>query len=242
MKKDIYKKLLDNASELIWAIDMEGRFIYINDNIGEWGYDKRELIGQPLTSILKTQSIGKRSSAPAMPGFHQSYEMEILDKRGEAHKVVVRSSPLQDDDGAVIGVMGIIRDVTEMQNLEEKLRNEERLASLGRLATGIAHEIRNPLSSVKMNLAILRSFQEAEYSPRQVGHYALASDCYCHFTSPIRRYADLLIHRLLQLHIEGRLSSSAVPDRGELTEIGKHITFTEQFATLLFANHQNPSR
>ncbi len=155
-KGNFYKRLLDNAGDLIWAIDMEGRFMYINDNISEWGYNKEELIGQPLLNILNTKHLGKRYSAPVQMGIERTFEMEILDKLGRAHMVVVSSSPLQDDEENIIGVMGIIRDVTQTQILEEKLKNEERLASLGRLATGIAHEIRNPLSSIKMNLAILR--------------------------------------------------------------------------------------
>ena len=48
-----------------------------------------------------------------------------------------------------------------------------------------------------VNYAVLRAMQRAVYSPKEEGHYALASDCYCHFTSPIRRYPDLHIHRLL---------------------------------------------
>ena len=174
LRDNFYKRLLDNASDLIWATDMEGRFIYINDSIREWGYDKDELIGQPLLSILNTKHISKRESEPSDFGVKRTFDTEIVDKLGKVHMSVVSSVPLQDDDGGIIGVMGIIRDVTERQKLEEKLKNEERLASLGRLATGIAHEIRNPLSSIKMNLAILR--ERLRPKGEDVEHFTIAQD------------------------------------------------------------------
>lgn len=66
------------------------------------------------------------------------------------------------------------------------------------------HDLQKLVSTVKgqttsfaVNLAVLRSMMQAEYSPRTEGHYALASESYAHFTSPIRRYPDLHIHRLL---------------------------------------------
>ena len=85
--------------------------------------------------------------------------------------------------------------------------------------------------SFGVNLAVLRSLEKAQYSPLHTGHFALASGCYCHFTSPIRRYADLLVHRGLEFYLQKRLDlASDITTKQDLSEIGKHITFTEQRA------------
>ncbi|MBI4581296.1 MAG: ribonuclease R [Planctomycetes bacterium] len=85
-----------------------------------------------------------------------------------------------------------------------------------------------------VNLAVLRSMAPAEYSPRRVGHFALAGKAYSHFTSPIRRYPDLLIHRLLDEHLAGRLKvrkhRASLPSEETLVEVGKHCSYTERRA------------
>lgn len=78
-----------------------------------------------------------------------------------------------------------------------------------------------------VNLMVLRSFEKAVYSPLTVGHYALALEHYCHFTSPIRRYADLMIHRQLENFITGE-SKTENPGKEELIQTGEHISFTER--------------
>jgi ribonuclease R len=78
-----------------------------------------------------------------------------------------------------------------------------------------------------VNYAVLRSMQKAVYSPIDEGHYALASECYCHFTSPIRRYPDLTVHRQIELLLAGKRPPG---DIAQLEVLGQHCSEREQRA------------
>lgn len=102
--------------------------------------------------------------------------------------------------------------------------------------------VRGKPESFTINLAVLKSLTRAEYSPKPIGHYALASEFYGHFTSPIRRYADLTVHRLLDRyfaarekpeHAGGKKRKKKIvlhdaPTFDQLIELGKHLGFTER--------------
>lgn len=108
---------------------------------------------------------------------------------------------------------------------------------------GLLKKVKGRPEAFAVNLAVLRSLTRAEYSPKKVGHFALASTHYGHFTSPIRRYADLTIHRLLDSYfasiqvdfrngppprLRPKEPMQGVPTFAESAAIGKHISYTER--------------
>ncbi|MCC6660701.1 MAG: VacB/RNase II family 3'-5' exoribonuclease [Phycisphaerales bacterium] len=115
---------------------------------------------------------------------------------------------------------------------------------------GLLNATRGTPAARAVHMAVLRTLTKAEYSPALIGHFALASTAYAHFTSPIRRYADLTVHRALEEYLrqtdngtrrprddaerrrlgEKLRESPLCPDEQTLVGIGKHITDTEQNA------------
>jgi len=80
-----------------------------------------------------------------------------------------------------------------------------------------------------LNEMLLRSLMRACYKPENLGHFALAFKTYCHFTSPIRRYADLVVHRQIKRALAGERLTVEQKDREEeaLAELGQHISLRE---------------
>jgi len=113
---------------------------------------------------------------------------------------------------------------------------------------GLLDATRGTPAARAVHLAVLRTLTKAEYSPALIGHFALASAAYAHFTSPIRRYPDLTVHRALAEYLARTGNGSApprdepaqkalgrdlrenLPDTHDLVQAGRHCTNTEQNA------------
>ncbi|WP_422784922.1 ribonuclease R [Ruminiclostridium josui] len=126
---------------------------------------------------------------------------------------------------------------------EEKIRNlNEFLYNLGYSIKGInkvhPRALQDLLEKVKgtrheriISTVMLRSLQKARYSDESIGHFGLAAKYYCHFTSPIRRYPDLIIHRIMKLYLKGEMSEEKISQlEGMLPEIAKHCSECERGA------------
>ncbi|EPR11991.1 ribonuclease R [Ruminiclostridium papyrosolvens] len=126
---------------------------------------------------------------------------------------------------------------------EEKIHNlNEFLYNLGYSIKGInkvhPRALQDLLEKVKgtrheriISTVMLRSLQKARYSNESTGHFGLAAKYYCHFTSPIRRYPDLIIHRIMKLYLKGGMSEEKISQlEGILPEIAKQCSERERGA------------
>ncbi|MBM4123993.1 MAG: PAS domain S-box protein [Nitrospira sp.] len=154
--KNYLENLLENANDVIYTLDTEQRFTYVNSKVSVWGYSKEDLIGRPYLSLLSKRHRGRRLKSTLDIGAKQVYEVEVVNRTGDVRVAMVSVSPLQDAEERVLGVLGIARDITDTKKLEQQIRNSEKLASIGRLGAGVAHEINNPLGGILNCLYNLR--------------------------------------------------------------------------------------
>jgi PAS domain S-box-containing protein len=166
--KQYLENLLENANDVIYTLDTDQQFTYVNSKVETWGYRKEDLIGRPYLSLLSKRHRGRRLKNTLDIGAKQVYEVEVMTRTGEVRSVMVSVSPLHGADGAILGVLGIARDMTETKKLEQQIRSSEKLASVGRLAAGVAHEINNPLGGI---LNCLYNLNKGTLSPTRREEY-----------------------------------------------------------------------
>ncbi|MBI3781676.1 MAG: GAF domain-containing protein, partial [candidate division NC10 bacterium] len=155
--EDRYRRLAEGAKDLIFTVDLEGRFTYLNSTVEQvLGYRPEELLAKPsIASVApKDQTLVKGLFAKALTGENafDVYEIDAIKKDGSTIPLEVGASTIYDAEGRVIGRQGIARDLTERRRLEEEMRERKRLDEINRFKSqflaNMSHELRTPLHSV----------------------------------------------------------------------------------------------
>ena len=160
--KDYLQKLIESSSDAITTADNLGRLIFWSKGAEEiFGYKAREVLGRYAAAFYaKGRDEARRMMWELLKkGRIKNVEVEYLGKNGRKVFASLSASLLRDEKGTVTGSLGIIRDISEYKVLSQQLLQSERFATIGKLSTQVAHEIMNPLSSIKMNLRILAKRQ-----------------------------------------------------------------------------------
>ena len=144
--------IVESSDDAIIGKDVDGIVNFWNPGAERmFGYTEEEMIGQTIKKIVPpevSEDEDRIMSAVARGEKTRHFETLRRRKSGEAIEVSLTVSPVRDDNGRIVGVASISRDMTQDRKVERALHVSERLASVGRLAATIAHEINNPLEAV----------------------------------------------------------------------------------------------
>lgn len=172
----------ESVSDLIFISDLEDRFIYVNPAaLQKLGYRREEIIGKTPELIMSSHNSKKLRSKilKATLKNPNGWEGEVLNvaKNGQEYCAYLKTAVVRNKRREIIGMTGISRDITErkkaqeqleeyakqlekanlkLRRMQEQLIRSEKLAAIGRLAAGIAHEIGNPLASISSLIQMMQ--------------------------------------------------------------------------------------
>jgi len=158
--------VLGNIESGIVTVDIDGHIIFMNPTAQEileyWGPNPEgRAFDMVLTGRLAPLSPYIRAPLEGGPRERRN-EVTITTESGNEMPLGIGTTILRHDDGTVRGVVLIFQDITEAKLLEEELRRKDKLAVIGELAAGIAHELKNPLASVSGSAEVLRESLQPE--------------------------------------------------------------------------------
>jgi PAS domain S-box-containing protein len=166
-------RLMDSFPDLVIALDNEGRYTFVSPQIFDiLGFRPEELMGKRMggrtdpsdrTAMLEMfdDLIFKRLSEGQI-------EYRTQHKNGAWRVFRASARPLHDEEGRITGVIASARDITEQQRLQQQLIQSERLAAMGQMIAGVAHELNNPLTAILGVTELLRDQSTDESASRQL--------------------------------------------------------------------------
>jgi two-component system cell cycle sensor histidine kinase/response regulator CckA len=145
--EELYRELFENANDIVFTLDLQGNFTGIN-RAGEriTGYARAELLGRNIAELIAPES-DEAEYALTGTGDAHTFQCSLVARDGRRVPIEVASRVVHENDQPV-GVQGIARDVSERHELEERLRQAQKMEAVGLLAGGVAHDFNNMLTAI----------------------------------------------------------------------------------------------
>jgi PAS domain S-box-containing protein len=157
-QKNQLNSLFENNFDSILHLDLNGHIISSNQVTEKiTGYSEEELTKMPFKDLIRKEDLDKvqKHFLEIEKGKSSIVECRCMIKSGHCILVSMKSVPIEIDD-KIVGMFVIVRDITALKDKEELIRKSEKLSIVGELAAAVAHEVRNPLTSIKGFLQLLQ--------------------------------------------------------------------------------------
>lgn len=169
-ERDFNQKILNTTQSMILVLDTAGLISYANRRCYEAGYREEELIGHRLVRWVEPSQREDFEAALQTTAHGQQVEnLELRVKRsdGSMGHFSISLSPMRDESSQVNSVVVVMTDITDAVLLQAKLAHSEKMATIGRLVSGVAHEVNNPLAAILGFTDLLLENPEVPASARE---------------------------------------------------------------------------
>ncbi|SHF93493.1 PAS domain S-box-containing protein [Fodinibius roseus] len=169
-----YSDIIEHSAEAIISLDTEGRITSWNRGAEQMlGWHRDEIIGESINLIvpdklIELEELEHIDAEIQRRGYIQNFETERLTKKGEKKLVNLTESYVRNKDNETVGRSLILRDLTDVKMREEQIQQSERLATVGHMAAGVAHEVGNPLTAISSLVQVCQRKTNDEFIQDQL--------------------------------------------------------------------------